>query len=290
MIIENMRQIVLQVQSASQAVSKTAQGSQTEVKNFSAEALEQAQAITTALTQIQAMTDSIQGVALNARQAKVKVGQADQALQEGDEAMNYTVDGILAIQETVETAAHKVKRLGDSSQKISRVLNLIRDLASQTHVLALNASIEAQGSLQEGQGFAVVAEEVRSLSEQSTAATKEIEQIVEEIQAETNQVVMAMEAGREQVITGTELVETTRQKLTSIAVVSGQIRTIVEEMAQASYVQAQTSASVSTTMQEIEAIVQKTSDQSVAVANSFSQLLGVAEELQESVAKFKVNE
>lgn len=288
-IIENMRQIVLQVQSASQAVSKTAQGSEIEVKNLSAEALHQAQAITTALAQIQAMTDSIQGVALNAGQAKLKVGQADQTLQEGDQAMNLTVDGILAIQETVETAAHKVKRLGDSSQKISRVLNLIRDLASQTHILALNASIEANGSVQEAQGFAVVAEEVRSLSEQSTAATKEIEQIVEEIQAETNQVVMAMEAGREQVITGTQLVETTRQKLTSIAIVSGQIRTIVEEMAQASHLQAQTSASVSTTMQEIEVMVQKTSEQSVTVANSFSQLLEVAQELQESVAKFKVN-
>ncbi|NEO28900.1 MAG: GAF domain-containing protein [Symploca sp. SIO3C6] len=289
-IIENMRQIVLQVQSASQAVTETAQSSEVEIKSLSTEALQQAQAITTALAKIQAMTDSIQGVALNAGQAKLKVEQADQTLQEGDQAMNLTVDGILTIQETVETAADKVKRLGNSSQKISRVLNLIRDLASQTHVLALNASIEANGSWQEGQGFAVVAEEVRSLSEQSTVATKEIEQIVEEIQAETNQVVMAMEAGREQVIAGTELVETTRQKLTSIAVVSGQIRTIVEEMAQASYAQAQTSASVSSTMQEIETIVQKTSEQSVAVADSFSQLLGVAQELQESVARFKVNE
>ena len=84
--------------------------------------------------------------------------------------------------------------------KISRVVNLIRDLANQTHVLALNASIEANGTSGEGQGFAVVAEEVRSLSEQSTAATKEIEQILEEIQTETNQVATAMEAGREQVL------------------------------------------------------------------------------------------
>ncbi|MDJ0574774.1 MAG: methyl-accepting chemotaxis protein, partial [Xenococcaceae cyanobacterium MO_234.B1] len=165
----------------------------------------------------------------------------------------------------------------------------IRDLASQTHVLALNASIEANGVSGEGQGFAVVAEEVRSLSEQSTAATKEIEQILEEIQTETNQVATAMEAGREQVISGTELVETTRQKLTSISKVSGQIRQLVEEMAQAATAQARTSASVFQTMQEVETIAQHTSAKSVASAESFNKLLTVAQELKESVTQFKVN-
>ena len=125
------------------------------------------------------------------------VQQANQSLEDGDLIMNRTVDGIMAIQETVEETAQKVKRLGEASQKISRVVNLIRDLANQTHVLALNASIEANGTSSEGQGFAVVAEEVRSLSEQSTTATKEIEQILEEIQTEANQVAIAMEAGRE---------------------------------------------------------------------------------------------
>ena len=286
--IENLQRLVVQVQSAASAVTQTAHGSEENINTLSTESLRQAEAITFALGQIQGMTDSIQSVASNSQQAKLKVQQANQTLQEGDEAMNHTVEGILAIQETVEETAQKLKRLGESSQKISRVVNLIRDLASQTHILALNASIEANGGLQEGQGFAVVAEEVRSLSEQSTTATKEIEEILEEIQTETNQVIIAMEAGREQVITGTELVETTRQKLNSIATVSGQIRKLVEEMAQAATAQAKTSASVSITMQEVETIAQQTSEQSVAGAESFTKLLGVAEELQKSVAKFKV--
>ncbi len=286
--IENLQKIVLQVQSASEAVTDTAQGSEENIKTLYTEAERQAAAITDALGEIQAMTESIQRVADNAQEAEVKVQTANRTLKEGDRAMNQTVDGILAIQETVEETAQKVKRLGEASQKISRVVNLIRDLANQTHVLALNASIEANGSDKEGQGFAVVAEEVRSLSEQSTAATKEIEQIVEEIQTETNQVVTAMETGREQVIAGTELVENTRQKLNSIANVSGQIRALVEGMAEAATAQAKTSASVSSSMQEVETIAQKTLHQSVTGADSFNRLLGVAKELQASVAQFKV--
>jgi methyl-accepting chemotaxis protein PixJ len=286
--IENLQRLVWQVQSSAEAVSQTAQSSEAEISTLSTGARRQAESITLALGQIQAMADSMQSVAANAQAAQHKVQQADQTLHDGDAAMNRTVDGILAIQETVGETAQKVKRLGEASQKISRVVSLIRDLANQTHVLALNASIEANGPLSEGQGFVVVAEEVRSLAERSSAATREIEQIVEEIQSETNQVVTAMEAGLEQVVSGTELVETTRQKLTSIATVSGEIRQLVEEIAQSANAQTKASASVSSTVQDVEAIARSTSEQSLHVSASFKKLLGVAETLQESVTQFKV--
>ena len=287
--LENLQRVVLQVQSASGAVIETVHGSEDNINTLSNDASRQAKAITIVLGHIQGITESIHGVADNAQSAKQMVQQANQTLEDGDRTMNRTVDGILAIKDTVEETAQKVKRLGEASQKISRVVNLIRDLANQTHVLALNASIEANGTSGEGQGFAVVAEEVRSLSEQSTAATKEIEQILEEIQTETNQVATAMEAGREQVIAGTDLVETTRQQLTTIAQVSGQIKQLVEEMAQSATTQAKTSASVFKTMQEVETIAKHTSAKSVASAKSFNQLLEVAEELKDSVTQFKVN-
>ncbi|MEM9272970.1 MAG: GAF domain-containing protein [Cyanobacteria bacterium P01_F01_bin.143] len=286
--VENLQKIVLTVQSNSSEVVEVVQDSEDNINSLSQDALRQAESITKALGQIQRIAESIHGVADNAQSAKQMVQQANQSLEDGDLIMNRTVDGIMAIQETVEETAQKVKRLGEASQKISRVVNLIRDLASQTHVLALNASIEANGTSGEGQGFAVVAEEVRSLSEQSTTATKEIEQILEEIQTEANQVSIAMEAGREQVITGTELVETTRQKLTSIAQVSGKVRYLVEDMANAATVQAQTSMSVSQTMQEVETIAQQTSTKSVATVESFNKLLTVAQELQTNITKLIV--
>ncbi|EAZ90424.1 GAF domain-containing protein [Crocosphaera chwakensis] len=286
--LENLQHLVLKVQAASQAVTQTANRSADDIKSLAQEAQQASAAITEALSQSQEMADSIQSVAANAQQAKLKVEQADQSVKEGDEAMNHTVDNILAIQETVEETAEKLKRLGEASQKISRVVSLIRDFASQTQVLALNASIEANESSPDGQGFAVVANEVRSLSERSSAAAEEIEEMVEEIQTETKQVIIAMETGQEQVIAGTQLVETTREKLTSIATVSEQIRALVEEIAQAATVQAETSASVSSTMQAVDTIAQKTSERSIEQADSFEKLLRVAQALQKSVTQFKV--
>ena len=138
--------------------------------------------------------------------------------------MNRTVDGIMAIRQTVAETAKKVKRLGESSQKISKVVNLISSFADQTNLLALNASIEAAHAGEEGRGFAVVADEVRSLARQSAEATAEIETLVADIQAETNEVLAAMEAGTEQVVTGTKLVDETRKSLNQITVASIQIR------------------------------------------------------------------
>jgi methyl-accepting chemotaxis protein PixJ len=285
--IANLQHIVLHVQTASEAVTQTAHRSAESVNRLSTEALRQSAEIAAAQDQVQAIAESIQGIAANAQQAKQKVQDADRVIQAGDEAMNRTVEGMSAIQDTVEEAALKVKRLGEASQKISRVVSLIRDLANQTNVLALNASLEANNQGSPDQGFTVVAEEVRSLAERSAIATREIEQIVGDIQTETEQVVTAMETGRGQVISGAELVETTRQTLTSIANVSAQIRHLVQDMAQAAAAQTQTSTSVAQTMQEVEAIAQKNSEQSIQVAESFTKLLGVAQDLQQSVAQFK---
>jgi methyl-accepting chemotaxis protein PixJ len=288
-IIGSLRQIVGQVKTASQAVTETATGSETAVHNLSAEAAHQITAIAEALSQIQAMAVSIQGVGDRAKQAEQGVQQANLTIQAGDEAMNRTVAGISTIRETVAETAKKVKRLGEASQKISKVVNLIGDFASQTNLLALNAAIEAARAGEEGRGFAVVAEEVRSLAQQSATATAEIESLVEEIQTQTNEVVAAMEAGTEQVVTGTKLVEETRSKLSQIATVGNSISQLVAEISQATAVQTQASSTVSQTMQQVAAIANDTSEQSEIVAHSFAHLLKVADDLQVSMAQFKVS-
>jgi methyl-accepting chemotaxis protein PixJ len=288
-IIGSLRQIVGQVKSASLAVTETATGSETAVSTLSKEASLQIEAIAAALSQIQAMTTSIQGVGDRAKQAELGVQQANLTIQAGDEAMNRTVAGISTIRETVSETAKKVKRLGEASQKISKVVNLIGDFASQTNLLALNAAIEAARAGEEGRGFAVVAEEVRSLAQQSATATAEIETLVEEIQTQTNEVVAAMEAGTDQVVNGTQLVEETRSKLSQIALVGQSISQLVAEISQATAVQTEASSTVSQTMQQVSAIATDTSEQSEIVAHSFARLLQVAEELQVSMAQFKVS-
>lgn len=287
-IIRSLRQIVQQVQESSRTVAETAANNEAAVNTLSLEARQQVQSISEALSQIQTMVDSIQGVAERAQQAEQGVKLAAETINAGDAAMNRTVAGISAIRETVAETAKKVKRLGEASQRISKVVNLIGDFAAQTNLLALNAAIEAARAGEEGRGFAVVAEEVRSLAQQSATATAEIEQLVEEIQGQTNEVVMAMESGTEQVVLGTQLVEESRQRLGQITEVSQRINHLVQEISQAAAMQTQTSTRVSQTMQQVAGISNDTSKQSETVAHSFTNLLEVAQRLQVSVAQFKV--
>jgi methyl-accepting chemotaxis protein PixJ len=195
----------------------------------------------------------------------------------------------MAIRQTVAETAKKVKRLGESTQKISKVVNLISSFADQTNLLALNASIEAAHAGEQGRGFAVVADEVRNLARQSAEATAEIEKVVAEIQSETNDVVAAMEQGTEQVVMGTKLVEETRQSLNRIAAASEQIGRLVEAIAKATEEQTEVSEVVSQAMTGIAAIANETSSSATDVSASFKELLAVAQALQESVGKFKVS-
>ncbi|MDT9338456.1 GAF domain-containing protein [Trichodesmium erythraeum 21-75] len=287
--IESLQQLVLQVQSATNVVSLTTVDNEAEIKKLSGEAQRQAEAIANAFQQIQVMANSVKAVVANAKQAETKVQQANQILQTSDAAMNRTVDGILGIQKTVEATARKVKSLGETSKKISRVLSLINDLANQTNVLALNASVEATRAGQDDQGFATVASEVRSLAEQSASATEEIEQIVEEIQSGTSEVIKSMIVGRKRVMIGTQLVKGARQTMTDMLDVSGKINELVKDITVSATTQADTSSTLSKTMQEVAAIANQTSEQSMTVAESFAKLLAVAGDLEKNVAEFKVN-
>ncbi|AFY77715.1 methyl-accepting chemotaxis protein [Pleurocapsa sp. PCC 7327] len=286
--IESLRKIVGQVKMAAKQMTVTTSQNEVSVKTLSEEAVRQAQEIADALARIQSMTKSIREVTANAKQAEMVVQQASQTVRTGDVAMNRTVDGILAIRETVVETAEKVKRLGESTQKISKVIGLIGRFAAQTHMLALKASIEAARAGDEGQGFAVIADEVRILAAQSAEATAEISNLVTSIQTETNEVATAMQSGTERVAVGTKLVEETRQNLTKIAEASAQIDQLVRAIAKTANEQSQASETVSQTMNEVAAISTKTSAEATQVSNSFKELLTVAQTLQESVSKFKV--
>ncbi len=288
-IIRSLRQLVVDVQGASATVSQTASSNEASVQQLSEEARRQMATITEALIQVQATVVSVKGVTTRALEAEQGVKLAAAAIAEGDIAMDKTVAGISAIRETVSETAKKVKRLGEASQKISKVVNLINGFAAQTNLLALNAAIEAARAGEEGRGFAVVAEEVRSLAQQSSSATAEIEHLVEEIQTQTNEVVLAMEAGTEQVVEGTQLVEATRTKLNEITSVSATIKRLIGEISEATAVQTQAYETVSQTMAQVATIADDSSKQSDHVAKSFSRLLDVADALQVSVSQFKVS-
>lgn len=289
-MIANLREIVTKVQAAASNVAETTSNNETSIQALSQEALLQAEKITVALKQVQEMAQSARLVAASAAKAATVVQKATQMVEEGDAAINRTVDGIVAIRETVSQTRHKVKHLGESSQKISTVVNLISEFASQTKMLAFNASIEATRAGEQGRGFAIVADEVRTLAQQSAEASREIEKLIAGIQGETNDVIAAMEAGTEQVVMGTKLVDETRESLNKITVASTEVSELVEEIAQAAIQQSGASETVTQTITDVAQISENTSKEATLVASSFEELQRVAKALQEDVAQFKVSE
>ena len=286
--LQSLQKIVMQVQEASRKVAQTSQESESSIVGLSTQAQQQFQALNRALSQIQAMVSSTAAVATDAQQVELAAQRTNQTVRAGDAAMNRTVDGILAIRETVAETSKRIKRLSDSSQKISRVVNLISNFTTQTQLLALNASIEATRAGDYGRGFAVVADEVRSLARQSAAATTDIEKLVQEIQEGTAEVSTAMETGIQQVVEGSNLVTETRQNLNAIVEATAEISKLVEGITGATQVQTQQSQSVTQTMTEVATIANTTSVDSIQLSASFQELLKMAQDLQASVGQFKV--
>ncbi|QIR37052.1 GAF domain-containing protein [Tolypothrix sp. PCC 7910] len=288
-IVENLREIVTQVKEAASQVNQAIGSNEGAIRQLAEEAMNQAAEINRTLDAVDQMTYSIQAVAENAQQAATIANHAAHTATKSGQAMDLTVQNILSLRETVGETAKKVKRLGESSQQISRVVSLINQIAVQTNLLAINAGIEAARAGEEGQGFAVVAEEVGELAVRSAAATQEIEQIVENIQRETSEVVQAMEVGTTQVVEGTRIVEDAKQSLAQILDVSRQIDELVQSISLATASQVQTSQTVSHLMKEIVAVSQRTSDSSRLVSQSLQETVEISQELQETVGTFKIS-
>jgi twitching motility protein PilJ len=288
--IRSLRDIVSQVKRAATSVNDAALQNEDFARSLSADALRQAEDISTSLNSIQVMTDSIQEVASNAREAASVTAQATEAASRGGEAVDRTVSGILEIRETVAETTRKVKRLAESSQEISKIVALISQIASRTNLLALNASIEAARAGESGRGFAIVADEVRQLADRAAKASKEIEQIVLQIQSETGNVMTAMEEGTQLVIEGTRRAEQAKNSLDEIIGVSRQIDVLVRAISQATVQQTETSRSVAQVMQSVELTANETSKESQKVATSLQQLVSIARELQTSVGRFRVGD
>ncbi|MGJ3247597.1 MAG: methyl-accepting chemotaxis protein [Elainellaceae cyanobacterium] len=286
--IQNLREIVLQVKQAARQVSKGSAENEIFARSLSSDALRQAEELAVTLNSVQVMTNSIQRVAESAREAEEVARSASATALKGGEAVERTVSGILEIRETVAETTRKVKRLAESSQEISKIVALISQIASRTNLLALNASIEAARAGEAGRGFAIVADEVRQLADRAAKASKEIEQIVLQIQSETGSVMTAMEEGTQQVIEGTRLAEQAKRSLEDIIQVSNRIDVLVRSITADTVEQTETSRAVAQVMQSVELTAQETSQEAQRVSGSLQSLVGVARDLLNSVERFKV--
>ena len=286
--IQNLREIVLQVKLAARQVTKGSTENETFARALSSDALRQAEELAATLNSVQVMTDAIQRVAESAREAEEVARSASETAVKGGEKVEQTVEGILEVRETVAETTRQVKRLAESSQEISKIVALISQIASRTNLLALNASIEAARAGEAGRGFAIVADEVRQLADRSAKALKDIEQIVMQIQSETNSVMTAMEEGQQQVIEVTKLAEEAKRALESIIQVTNRIDVLVRSITADTVEQNETARAVAQVMSAVELTAQETSQEAQRVSISLQNLVGVARDLLTSVERFRV--
>ena len=265
-IVESLRDVVSQVKIATLQVSTSVNTNNESIRTLASDATLQAEQLDDALQSVEMMTDSIQQVASNAKEAADASNLAATTAETGSIAIEQSATSILQLRQTVAETTKKVKRLGEASQQISKVVVLIDQIALKTNMLAVNASIEAARAGEEGRGFAVVAEEVGALAAQSAIATKEIARIVETIQQETSEVVESMEASTLQVVEGTNKVEDARKSLSRIVEVARQVNALFQGISTATTSQVQTSQSVKLIMENLSTQSQKSSATSREVA------------------------
>lgn len=287
-IIENLRITTVQVKSSSGQVASALNENEVTIRSLADQAIAEAQSLKETMEAVEEITDSIQEVAQNANQASKLTQDTYATVQTGTASMDQTVESILGLRTTVGETAKKIKRLGESAQKISQAVSLIDEIALKTNLLAVNASVEAARAGEMGQGFTAVAEQVGSLAEQSSAATQEIAKIVASIQTETQEVVEAIETGTAQVVDSTQLVETTKQRLAEVLAKSEQINQLMVQISASATYQTESSAAVSELVKDVAQESEQRSASSRQMAQAMQETVQVAKALEASVEQFKL--
>lgn len=286
--VKEMRELVARINTASQQVAKESQATASTAQALAQASAHQAEQITTTTETVQTMSRSMEEMSAEAlRSAEVARNSVDVA-KRGTQAVRETITGMDGMRDQIQDTSKRIKRLGESSQQISDIVGLIDDLAEQTNILSLNAAIQAAMAGEAGRGFAVVADEVQRLAEKSAEATKQITNLVKNIQADTNEAVASMEHATQGVVDGTRLADAAGQALGEIESVSEKLSDLIENMAKVAHKQSESATGVSNQMTLIRDVTNTTSQDATRTEASIGKLTNLARELAQSVAGFKI--
>jgi twitching motility protein PilJ len=229
---------------------------------------------------------SIEEVSGNAERCSDVARHAVDVAHKGGEAVRRTIDGMNTIREQIQDTSKRIKRLGESSQEIGDIVELIEEIAEQTNILALNASIEASRAGESSRGFAVVADEVQKLAERSSNAARQIEVIVSTSQSDTNEAVVSMERSTTDVVGGALLAENAGAALVEIEQVSHQIASLVQNISSSAKGQTEAAAEITENMRVLREISSKTTESSASTSTAIGNLSELASQLRKTVSGF----
>lgn len=286
--VEELRLLVGNVQSTAGRVAQTT----TQVENTSTELLaastEQLREINETGKLVLDMAGRINKVSVQAQDSALVARQSLTAAESGLAAVQNAIGGMNSIRDQIQETSKRIKRLGESSQEIGEITELISDITEQTNVLALNATIQAASAGEAGRGFSVVAEEVQRLAERSADATRQISALVKAIQTDTQDAVAAMERSTHGVVEGAKLSDSAGTALTEIDRVSRRLAELIEQISNATSEEAKSANIVASNIQHIFAVTEQTGEGTRATAQQVRELSKMANDLRESVSRFKI--
>ena len=286
--VEELRSLVANVQSTATRVAQTTSKVETTSTELLATSTEQLREIRETGQSVLDMAARINDVSAQAQESASVARQSLQAAESGLTAVQNAIGGMNSIRDQIQETSKRIKRLGESSQEIGEITELIADITEQTNVLALNAAIQAASAGEAGRGFSVVAEEVQRLAERSGDATRQIAALVKAIQTDTQDAVAAMERSTQGVVEGARLSDNAGTALSEIDSVSRRLADLIEQISSAASKEADQANEVASNIQHIFAVTEQTGESTRSTANQVRDLARMADELRQSVARFKI--
>jgi len=286
--VEQLRELVTGINITAQTVDESTQATMDTTSRLAEASGQQAEQVRIVTDNINDMAESFDVMADKSRESSEVARKSVAIANKGSNMAQQTIQGMDTIRDQIQETSKRIKRLGESSQEIGDIVELINGIAEQTNILALNAAIQSASAGGAGRGFAVVADEVQRLAERATNATRRIEMLVKNIQADTSEAVISMESTTSEVVSGARKAEDAGEALGQIESVSKDLSRLIDEIASEAQAQSETATQVAGQMKEIRDVSIKTSEGTNQTALSMGRLADLVSKLSESVADFKL--
>jgi twitching motility protein PilJ len=286
--VEQLRELVNGINITAQTVAESAQDTMNTTSKLAEASGRQAEHVRGVTETINEMAQKLDIMAERSRESSEVAERSVAIANNGARMVQQTIRGMDTIRDQIQKTSKRIKRLGESSQEIGDIVELINGIAEQTNILALNAAIQSASAGGAGRGFAVVADEVQRLAERASGATRRIEMLVKNIQTDTAEAVVSMEATTSEVVSGANKAEDAGEALERIESVSNDLSRLIAENSKEAQEQSRIATQVAGEMQEIRDISIQTSEGTNHTARSMGTLANLVRQLRESVADFKL--
>ena len=286
--VEQLRELVTGINMTALTVSESAQETMDTTGKLALASGRQAEQVREATDTINEMARSFDGMARRSSESSEVAQRSVAIAHNGSQMVQQTIKGMDTIRDQIQETSKRIKRLGESSQEIGDFVELNNGIAEQTNILALNAAIQSASTGGAGRGFVVVADEVQRPAERATTATRRIEMLVQNIQADTSEAVVSTESTTSEVVAGAEKAEDAGEALKRIESVSKDLSSMIEGISQEAQAQSEVAKQIASQMNSIRDVSIQTSEGSKQTAQSMGRLADLVHKLSDSVADFKL--